>query len=87
MAQVTARELGGSGCVCSKAIRKSTSLGESARCKVRLSMRGAGISYAVKISETVSATLSGFFATRACVCSIVASYDSLRGELIYLKMQ
>ena len=44
IAHVMARELGGSGCVCSKAIRKSTSLGESARCTARLSMRGVGMS-------------------------------------------
>lgn len=38
----------------------------------------------MKISDTVSATFSGFFAMRACVCSTVASYDSLHGQLVPL---
>ena len=78
MAQVMARELAGSGCICSKRIRKSTRCGDFERCKFSSLARVSGRSKGSRMLEIEDAAVQGVSATRARVEDKVARYDSLQ---------
>jgi len=67
MAQVIARELAGSGCMCSKRMRKSSRCGDLERWRLSSLMRVSGSSKGLRIPETEDAAVQGVSA----ICSRV----------------
>lgn len=78
MAQVMARELAGSGCICSKRIRKSTRCGDFERCRLSSLTRVSGRSKGSRMLEIEDAAVQGVSATCARVEDKLARYDSLQ---------
>lgn len=78
MAQVMARELAGSGCMCSNRIKKSTRCGDLERCKLSSFTRVSGSSKDSRMLETEDAAMQGVSATCSRVEDKVARYDSLQ---------
>lgn len=78
MAQVMARELAGSGCMCSKRMRKSKRCGDLERWKLSSLVRFSGSSKDSRMVETEFAAAEGVSATCVRVEDKVARYDSLQ---------
>jgi len=77
MAQVIARELAGSGCMCSKRIRKSSRCGDLVRWRLSSLTRVSGSSKGLRILETEDTAVQGVSAICSRVEDKVARYDSL----------
>lgn len=77
MAQVIARELAGSGCMCSKRIRNSSRCDDLERWRLSSLMRVSGSSKGARMLETEDAAVQGVSAICSRVEDTVARYDSL----------
>lgn len=78
IAQVTARELAGSGCICSKRMRKSKRCGDLDRWKLSSLTRLSGSSNDSRMVETEHMAAEGVSSTCVRVEDRVARYDSLK---------